>query len=112
MNKPLLAAALLAVSAMANATPLPKGAVQAGTLANEQLIRDAKMGVAAKVAAQGCSQPDTLDFYVMSSPAGPVGTRTWQERWVVGGGGKRYPVTLDLSEDGPNAANWSIRAGH
>lgn len=111
MNQILLAVCLCALSGIASAASLPKGAIQAGSLANAQLIQDAKMGVAAKVATQGCSQPETLEYFVMALPSGKVGARRWQELWVVGGCGKRYPVTLDFNEDGPNAANWSIRGG-
>ena len=111
MTHRMLAAALVALAATAHAEPLPKGAVQAGTLANPKLIQDAKMGVAAKVATLGCSRPETLQFYVMRLPTGAVGARHWQEQWHVGGCGKRYAITLDFHEDGPGAANWSIRDG-
>ena len=109
MKPRYLLAALLALTATAQAAPLPKGAIQAGSLANQKLIRDAKMGVASKVATLGCSKPETLQFYVMSLPAGAVGARRWQELWVVAGCEKHYPITVDFSEDGPNSANWSIR---
>jgi len=111
MKYPILFATLYGLytlSAAAQAAPLPKGAIRAGSLANPKLIQDAKMGVAAKVATLGCSKPETLEPFVMAMPAGQVGSRRWRELWLVGGCGKRYPVTLDFSEDGPNAANWTI----
>jgi hypothetical protein len=87
---------------------LPAGAIKKGTLANAQLIRDAKMGIAGKVAVMGCDKPGDIDPYVLALPSGPVGARSWKELWIVSGCGKKYPVKIDFQEDGPNAANWTI----
>jgi hypothetical protein len=87
---------------------LPPGAIEKGTLANVQLIRDAKMGVAAEVAVMGCDKPGDIDPYVLAMPSGSVGARMWKELWIVSGCGKKYPVKIDFQEDGANAANWSI----
>ena len=53
-----LAAIFLAMTATAFAQgDLPAGAIKRGSLANAKLAQDAKLGVAAKVATMGCSQP-------------------------------------------------------
>lgn len=109
MKNTFLIATLACLSMAAQAAPLPKGAIRSGSLANAKLIHDAKQGVAAKVATLGCTKPETLEFFVMAMPAGQVGARRWQELWLVGGCGKHFPVTMDFHEDGPNAANWTIR---
>lgn len=91
------------------AAPLPHEALQEGTLANQQLIHDTKVGVAAKVATLGCSKPEKLQFFVMALPEGVVGARVWKEQWIISGCGKKYPVNIEFSEDGQDAANWTIR---
>jgi hypothetical protein len=42
-------------------------------------------------------------------PAGESGAKRWTEKWLVNGCGKHYPVDVEFSEDGPNAANWTIQ---
>ena len=58
-----LAAVFLALSttALADGT-LPAGAIKKGSLANAKLVQDAKLGVAAKVATKGCSQPGGFEL--------------------------------------------------
>ena len=106
---PILFCVAIVSVAHAQGRSLPAGALREGTLANEKLIRDAKMGVAAKVAVLGCSKPETLQPFVLAAPTGKIGSRHWKEQWVIGGCGKTYPITIDFMEDGQNAAIWTIR---
>jgi len=94
--------------AHAQGEALPPGVIRAGSLANHQLIIDIKVGVAAKVAAKGCSKRDSLEQFVVAMPSGKVGSRRWKERWMVTGCGQQYPIDIDFIEDGPDAANWTI----
>ena len=64
---------------------LPEGTIQAGSLCNQKLIMDAKVGVAGKVATLGCDKPETLQMFVVKLPTGKVGSKNWQEKWMVGG---------------------------
>ena len=87
---------------------LPAGAVQRGTLANAKLIEDTKLGVAGKVGTMGCSSLGDVDTYVLVMPTGAPGNRKWKELWIVSGCGKKYPVTIEFSTNGPDA-DWTIR---
>lgn len=87
---------------------LPEGVIQAGSLANERLIHDAMIGVAAKVAGQGCSSPENFTPYIMAMPVGDVGVRRWRELWVVKGCGHEYPIKLGFMESGLDAADWFV----
>ncbi|MGY3942087.1 hypothetical protein [Aeromonas tecta] len=87
------------------ATPEP---VQEGTLANQKLIRDAMVGVAAWVAAKGCQAPERFVPAVLQLPQGEPGSRYWQERWTVIGCGAEYPVVIDFRETGLESAMWTI----
>lgn len=88
--------------------PMPDGAIREGTLANGKLISDAKVGVATRVAILGCSEPKTIQKFVIAMPEGEVGARHWKEQWVIGGCGNKYPINIEFREDGANAAYWSI----
>jgi hypothetical protein len=87
---------------------LPPGALKRGTLANAQLINDAKVGVAGKVGQMGCANLGDVDTYVTVMPSGTPGNRRWEELWIVAGCNKKYPVKIEFSEDGKDA-NWTIR---
>jgi hypothetical protein len=105
----LIGAAILCMAFTCRASDdLPSSAIKKGTLANAKLIQDVKVGVAQKVATMGCTQLGDVEPYVLAMPSGPVGLRHWKELWVVSGCGSKYPVNIDFSEDGPNAANWTV----
>jgi hypothetical protein len=105
-----LAAIFLAMTTAAQAQGnLPAGAMKRGSLANAKLIQDAKLGVAAKVATMGCSQPGAVEPFIVAMPSGAVGQRHWTELWIVSGCGNKYPVKIEFYEDGPDAANWTIQ---
>jgi len=89
------------------AETLPKGAIKDGSLSNQKLIGDAKVGVAAKVATLGCDKPEKVNFYVTQMPEGKTGSRVWKELWVVEGCKKKYPVKVRFQEDATGAA-WTI----
>ena len=90
------------------ADDLPEGAIQEGSLANQNLIQDTMVGVAAYVATKGCKQPKQLLPYVVAMPSGTEGFRVWKELWVVEGYDKEYPVKIKFNEEGMGAANWEI----
>jgi hypothetical protein len=87
---------------------LPPGTVKHGTLANANLIRDAKVGVAGKVGTMGCNNLGDVDVYVTTMPVGTPGKRRWKELWIVSGCHKKYPVNIEFAESG-NDADWTIR---
>ena len=88
--------------------PLPDGVIKSGSLANAKLIADAKLGVAAKVGAMGCSKPERLEPYIVAMPTGPAGQQAWKELWVVSGCNSQYSVSIDFREAGQGAADWTI----
>ncbi|WP_447927275.1 hypothetical protein [Vreelandella sp. EE27] len=106
----LLTASLLVgvMSSSVAAEPLPEGAVQPSTLANQQLMQDAMTGVAAKVDMMGCDTPEELYPYVMAMPEGSEGAQQWKELWMVQGCDSEFPVEIRFSEAGPNAADYVI----
>ncbi len=89
------------------AEALPKGAIKDGSLSNEKLIGDAKVGVAAKVATLGCNKPEKVNFYVTQMPEGKTGSRVWKELWIVEGCKKKYLIKVRFQEDATGAA-WTI----
>lgn len=86
--------------------PVP---VREGTLANEKLIYDAMVGVAARITTLGCSEPENFKPYVLKMPEGNLGSRVWFEQWVVTGCGETYPVTIRFNESGASAADWTVQ---
>lgn len=100
--------ALLGFQISLAAESLPVGTIRRGTLANPQLIQDAKTGVAGKVGTLGCNTLGDVDTYVIAMPTGAPGSRHWTELWIVSGCNKKYPITIEFSEDGADA-NWTIR---
>ena len=87
---------------------LPAGTVQEGSLANQQLIQDAMLGVAGKAATLGCKQIDSYIPYVVALPSGTPGSRVWRERWLVTCAGQAYPIEIRFNESGMGAADYSI----
>lgn len=104
----LLFCCALTFSGASMAQSLPDGAIQGGSLANQQLIRDAMLGVAAKVTTLGCDEPEQFFPYVLEMPSGAVGARVWRELWIVEGCANEYPIKIRFNEDGPEAATWMI----
>jgi hypothetical protein len=101
--------AVIALPAFSNDEALPEGTIRKGTLANAQLIADAKLGVAAKVGVMCCAKPERLEPYVVAMPTGVPGQRQWKELWVVSGCNSKFPVHIDFKESGMGAADWTIR---
>jgi hypothetical protein len=90
-------------------TDLPAGTIKKGTLTSPQLMHDTMLGVAGQVGALGCHKVEDFEPYVVTPFSGPTGTRQWQEKWLVKGCGKHYPVDIDFKEDGAGGAYWTIR---
>jgi hypothetical protein len=88
---------------------LPAGTMKKGTLASQQLMHDAMQGVAGKVATLGCNKVEDVAPYVVTPYSGTPGARQWQEKWLVKGCGKQYPVDIDFKEDGAGGAYWTIK---
>ncbi len=105
---PTLLTLLITSTAWGEDEALPTGAIKKGTLANAQLVADAKLGIVAKVGALGCSKTDRLQPYVAAMPTGPVGQQQWKEIWIVSGCNSKYPVSIDFKEAGTGAADWTI----
>jgi hypothetical protein len=103
-----IALTCLATGAWAADEPLPAGAVQRGTLANQHLIADTKLGVASKVATMGCTSLGDVATYVTQLPTGNPGSRRWKELWIVSGCNHQYPVNIEFAESGKDA-DWTIR---
>jgi len=90
-------------------SPLPAGTIQRGTLANENLIRDAQMGIAAACGIMGMSAPKRLQPYIVQESVGPPGSRCWREKWVVRDDrGELGEVNLRFEEDGNGGAYWTV----
>ncbi|WP_319781464.1 hypothetical protein [Oceanisphaera sp. IT1-181] len=109
ISPPLFAAntdvSISLASSDGEAVPIAKG-----SMANQQLISDASIGVAAKVATLGCSRPEAFDPWIMQNPVGQPGMRVWREKWIVSGCGTLYPVHIQFSEAGSGGANWVIES--
>jgi hypothetical protein len=103
-----IALSCLATGAWAAEEPLPAGALQRGTLANQQLVADTKLGVASKVATMGCTTLGDVATYVTQLPTGNPGSRRWKELWIVSGCNHQYPVNIEFAESGKDA-DWTIR---
>jgi len=103
-----MALACVTISAWAADEALPAGAIQRGTLANEKLIADTKLGVAGKVGTMGCNQLGNVATYVTQLPTGAPGHRSWKELWIVSGCNHKYPVNIEFTTSG-NDADWTIR---
>lgn len=88
---------------------IPSEAIKKGSLANQKLMRDTMAGLAVNVSRRGCKKPENFVPYVRQFLEGEVGSRYWQEIWIVSGCSQEYPVTIKFSEDGLNAANWEIQ---
>ena len=88
--------------------PDGNGGLQKGSLANQQLIRDALVGVHAKAGALGCSKVDAYQPYVLAEPQGTPGQQVWRERWVVSCQRHKYPIDIRFNESGAGAADWTI----
>ncbi len=89
-------------------TDLPVGTIKKGTLTSPRLMNDTMLGVVGKVSTLGCHKVEDVARYVVTPFSGATGSRQWQEKWLVKGCGKQYPVDIDFKEDGAGGAYWSI----
>lgn len=86
---------------------LPEGTIQGGSLANEKLIQDTMVGVAARVAVMGCDKPENLNPYVVAMPEGPQGAQHWKEKWVVNGCNRKFEVNISFQKT-PSGVTYTI----
>lgn len=91
--------------------PIPNGALQKGSLANDKLILDAGTAASVKLAEMGFTIKKNQAFqpYVMSEPVGQPGGQSWTERWYFNVDGKWVPLVMDFMESGSGAADYVIR---
>jgi hypothetical protein len=90
-------------------TDLPAGTIKKGTLTSPQLMNDTMLGVAGKMGSLGCHKVEDVAPYVVTPFSGPPRARQWQEKWLVKGCGKQYPIDIDFKEDGAGGADWTIK---
>jgi hypothetical protein len=90
-------------------TDLPSGTIKKGTLTSPQLRKDTMLGVAGKMGSLGCDKIEDVAAYVVTPFSGAAGVRQWQEKWLVKGCGKQYPIDIDFKEDGAGGADWTIK---
>ncbi len=90
-------------------TDLPAGTIKKGTLTTAQLRQDTMLGVAGKMGTLGCHKVEDVAEYVVTPFSGATGARQWQEKWLVKGCGKQYPIDIDFKEDGAGGAYWTIK---
>jgi hypothetical protein len=88
---------------------LPAGTIKKGTLTSQLLMHDTMQGIAGKMGQLGCHKIDDVTQYVVTPFSGATGVRQWQERWLVKGCGKQYPIDIDFKEDGAGGAYWTIK---
>jgi len=105
----LVVSSLIGCASNTVSSSAPSGTLQKGSLANQQLIRDALLGVHAKAGTLGCQKIDSYQPYVLAMPQGSPGSRVWWERWVVVCGVQTYPIDIRFNESGPGAADYTIK---
>jgi hypothetical protein len=88
---------------------LPAGTIKKGTLTSAQLRQDTMLGVAGKMGTMGCHKVEDVTPYVVTPFSGAAGARRWQEKWLVKGCGKQYPIDIDFKEDPAGGADWMIK---
>ncbi len=88
---------------------LPAGTIKKGTLTSPRLRQDTMLGVAGQMGALGCHKVEDVAPYVVTPFSGATGARQWQEKWLVKGCGKQYPIDIDFKEDGAGGAYWTIK---
>lgn len=105
----LFLALLPAVSFAQEARSLVPDAIEEGTMTNLKLRQDALVGVHGWLEARGCEEAKSFTSFVTKLPEGEVGSRAWQEVWVVDCSNGKFTVRIDFRESGTSAADWMIR---
>jgi hypothetical protein len=96
-------------SPAAPTTDLPAGTIKKGTLTSPLLMHDTMLGVAGKMGTLGCHKVEDVAPYIVTPFSGATGARQWQEKWLVKGCGKQYPIDIGFKEDGAGGADWTIK---
>lgn len=78
-------------------------------MTNQKLRQDALVGVHGWLGPMGCKNAQDFTSFVTKLPEGDVGSRSWQEVWVVRCSNGKFPVRIDFMESGQTAADWTIR---
>jgi hypothetical protein len=99
----------LSTSLPAPNTGLPAGTIRKGTLTSPQLMKDTMLGVSGRLGTLGCHTMEEVTPYIVTSFSGPAGARQWQEKWLVRGCGKQYPIDIGFKEDPTGGADWTIK---
>ena len=102
--KTLLPICALFASATLFAQSMPAGAIQPGTLANEKLVRDVLPQMVILASTKGCQEPQDDQPYLKAQPKGKVGSRMWQEIWLIQCRNGNYPVEARFQEDATGAS--------
>ena len=112
MNPKLfLLIAALALSSCSSPNLLPPvssvrpGVAMEGTLANEQLVRDATTALHKIV---GGTEPFVK--FVVQQPVGPSGKKAWREVWVYNLKIRPKQFIITFQEDGKGSADYAIQA--
>ena len=90
-------------------TDLPAGTIKKGTLTSALLMKDTMLGVSGKMGTLGCHQVEEVTPYIVTPFSGAAGSRQWQEKWLVKGCGKQYPIDIGFKEDPTGGADWTIK---
>ena len=92
--------------------PLSKvkpGVASEGSLANVQLINDAKLGISKFDKTIVLDKVHKFSMFVIQQPKGSPGSREWREAWMVSIGEETKSYIVTFKEDGLNAANFEIK---
>lgn len=104
----IIALALSSCSSPNRLPPLSSvrpGVAKEGTLANEQLVRDA---TAALHKIVGGTEP--VEKFVVQQPVGPPGEKAWREVWVYDPKGRQQKFIMTFQEDGKGSADFTIKS--
>jgi len=81
-----------------------------GSMANQKLVRDAMLGMMAKLTSMGCSEkPLGVQPYIAKKVTGKPGSREWLEMWSVFACNKEYRMMVQFKEDGKGAAHYTFK---
>jgi len=86
---------------------IKSGVAAEGTLANQQLIADAKRGLE-ELIGKPIKESELLKF-VIQQPVGNAGSRSWREMWVLKTAEEESQFIMTFKEAGMGAADFEIK---
>ncbi|WP_052262494.1 hypothetical protein [Pseudoalteromonas luteoviolacea] len=92
---------------LAPVSNIKPGVAKEGTLANTQLILDAKVGLE-KIVGTTINDSELLKF-VIQQPTGKAGARSWREMWVIKKSKNTSQYLLTFKEVGLGSASFEIK---